>query len=632
MRLGTRLLVWSSGHIVAVAVSLALGLLALSGAVVFRFHQAAWVGAQSEAQRVTLALHHELDRLAALAAEHFNLMAQQLALPDVQAMAPELRHRILFGHGASRLGSVMLINTEGEVIMDSRSMSPRGRRQTFLPMLAYHEAHPGDALQISVPFTAQSDGRLVMAVTRRYDGPHGQFAGIFATILDVGELQHLFEGVRIGEVGSVALIRNDGMLLLRAPYAASSLATNLTQTQTFQMLQSSPNAPFFARASLDQQHRFYVPRQVGALPATILVAVSTADVRAEWLPAATAVMVVSLSLAAALIGLGIFVRRELTQRRATAMLAQAKEGEFRLLADHSDDFVCRLDRNGAFLYASPAARRMIGHGAASLLGRELAQIVDQNDAPDVQAAVSPVLTGQDLATRVEFRVQHADGQTIWLEASIRATRDVATGEIDGLVAIMRDSTARRNREAGLLVAASTDPLTGLLNRTGFNAALAAACVAAAARQESVSVLLLDVDHFKQFNDTYGHPAGDACLAQVASALHGCIRAATDAVARYGGEEFGVVLQGAGPDAAALIAERLRAAVEGMAIPHVGTSHPSGIVTVSVGQATIWPSADADLEGTMAPLIKMADLGLYAAKDSGRNCIRTAGDLARAAVD
>lgn len=158
-----------------------------------------------------------------------------------------------------------------------------------------------------------------------------------------------------------------------------------------------------------------------------------------------------------------------------------------------------------------------------------------------------------------------------------------------------------------------DVLTGLYNRRHFQTYLEQVWQRAQHEQSVVSVIMLDVDHFKRYNDHYGHPMGDQCLARVAHALQDKLRRPGDLVARYGGEEFIAVLPGTDEAAAQAAAERLREAVAHLQIPHAqSTTGPT--VTISVGVATCRARADTRTQD----LIDAADAALYKAKKAGRN--------------
>lgn len=180
---------------------------------------------------------------------------------------------------------------------------------------------------------------------------------------------------------------------------------------------------------------------------------------------------------------------------------------------------------------------------------------------------------------------------------------------------------RLKRQADLLeFTAMVDGLTGIANRRRLDEAIEAECRRAAREESPLSLLMVDIDHFKQYNDRYGHGGGDACLQAVARALSETVSRPGDLVARYGGEEFVLVLPDTDSDAARMIAERLRSNVAGLELSHP-ESGAFPFVTVSVGGAT--SLADSPL--SPAALLAQADRMLYLAKESGRNRICLAGE-------
>jgi diguanylate cyclase (GGDEF)-like protein len=163
--------------------------------------------------------------------------------------------------------------------------------------------------------------------------------------------------------------------------------------------------------------------------------------------------------------------------------------------------------------------------------------------------------------------------------------------------------------------AVTDALTGLSNRRRLEQTLEVETARLARTSDWLSVLMIDIDFFKLFNDTYGHPAGDRCIAMVAAALSRAVRRASDLTARYGGEEFACVLPGSDPEAALMVAKEIHAQVHSLSIPHMGSTI-SSCVTVSIGIASA-----RCLPGMAAELwIGNADHQLYLSKSGGRNRI------------
>jgi len=175
------------------------------------------------------------------------------------------------------------------------------------------------------------------------------------------------------------------------------------------------------------------------------------------------------------------------------------------------------------------------------------------------------------------------------------------------------------REANALLAglAATDPLTGLSNRRDFASRSAEEWARAVRERRWIAALAIDIDHFKPFNDRYGHAAGDVCLRRIAAALELLVRRPGDIVARTGGEEFVVLLPGAQSSDAASIAERMRRAIADLAIPHEGSK--TGAVTLSIGIADARPGREDIVEDLLA----RADAALYEAKQKGRDRIAVA---------
>lgn len=234
---------------------------------------------------------------------------------------------------------------------------------------------------------------------------------------------------------------------------------------------------------------------------------------------------------------------------------------------------------------------------------------------------------------LDLRLAPASGmrQKRWLHVAASLTReDDGAVHWDGFV---NDITARKSAEIALAEArtvleamAGTDPLTGLANRRLFDERLGEEWQRAMRSGAALSLVLLDVDHFKAYNDTQGHPAGDECLRRLASLIVTGVRRPTDLAARLGGEEFALLLPGTREAEALAFAEQLRAMIEGQSDLHAA----GGVVTISAGIATARPGTDLPGTADTADLLTRADAALYRAKAAGRNCVRSA-DAASDAV-
>ena len=166
----------------------------------------------------------------------------------------------------------------------------------------------------------------------------------------------------------------------------------------------------------------------------------------------------------------------------------------------------------------------------------------------------------------------------------------------------------------------SDGLTGLANRRYLDEYLYTEWQRATRDQQPFSLLMMDIDAFKQYNDTYGHLAGDEALRQVAATIRAGATRATDLAARFGGEEFALVLPATSPGGARLIAEKIRLDVERMAIPHCA-SPTTGSLTLSIGVATLVPQRDQPVD----LVVELGDQALYQAKHEGRNRVVGMGE-------
>ncbi|WP_316977409.1 diguanylate cyclase [Shumkonia mesophila] len=187
-----------------------------------------------------------------------------------------------------------------------------------------------------------------------------------------------------------------------------------------------------------------------------------------------------------------------------------------------------------------------------------------------------------------------------------------------LEAIVEERTAAlEDAKTRLEALSNTDGLTGIANRRAFDGMLAQEWKRGQRAGTPLALIMLDVDHFKKFNDRYGHPAGDRCLQALAGALAQAGRRAGELAVRYGGEEFVMLLPNTGGHDALETAHHIQQGVWALALPHADA--PTGIVTVSLGVASLVPSAQLNPED----LVQQADSALYSAKLSGRNCVRSA---------
>lgn len=324
----------------------------------------------------------------------------------------------------------------------------------------------------------------------------------------------------------------------------------------------------------------------------------------------------------AVIGL-VTHNRDVTAKKELETALAESERKATAALTHMADGIVMFDENLQVVFCNEQYRRMFpitadlrvpGTPAAAILHAsiargELVNIPAESANDWVNSAVSRLRR----PGTVQFPL--FDGR--WIESRTNPTPDGTCFVVCSDITNGKQSEqALRDLNVRLAELAETDGLTGLLNRRAFDRFLAHEIEATDGGKGELSLLLIDVDRFKAFNDTYGHTAGDDCLRRIAEALRSVAHRPGDHVARYGGEEMALILPDTPEDGAVALAQKLRQRVRALQVAHAGSE--KSIVTISVGVATFTPPSPG---GDAGRLVQRADEALYAAKASGRDSVR-----------
>jgi diguanylate cyclase (GGDEF)-like protein len=462
-----------------------LTILALSTIRASRDRKSDWLEAQHSLQNVSALLTQSLNRDLEELDTSLKGILRQLGNEEIWRLIPNLRHRILFSQVMTgNIGPVLVMNELGNIIEDEESLIPRSGNFADRDYFQVHKERPDIGLYVSRPFRSRMDGTLQIVLSRRVSRPDGTFAGVVRVSIPLANLAERFKNLDLGEAGSITLLRDDGIVLMRRPYNESEVGLDLGQTPNVQRFRQEGSGSFEGTAAIDGVDRLYSFSRVGELPLLLSVSRSIDDILADWREGVVLQGLMTLILCLAIIMLLVLFERELKRRRLA----------------------------------------------------------------EVQLA--------DLAR--------------------------------------------------------TDELTGLPNRRALHDVYDREWKQAIQADTPLSMLYVDADSFKKYNDRYGHDKGDDLLRMIADTLQSHIRNPRDLAARYGGEEFLILLPETDHADSLVIGETIRQALQGLNVPHEDS--PFGVATISIGAATARPRRGS----SKAALRKAADDALYKAKATGRN--------------
>jgi diguanylate cyclase (GGDEF)-like protein len=405
-------------------------------------------------------------------------VAANMVAPEISQVSRPLRQLILFDHAATakHFGAIQVFDATGKLIADASTLDPLPEDRSGENFFQIHRDQPDAGLFISRPMLHR--GAYAIVLSRRISGEDGSFLGVVAGSIRFSYFHDLFSRLRLDPDDVITVLRHDGTVIMRTPFDLDIIGKNFGNIPGVRRALSESNGWYTGMRTPSHNPRLYVWRD-STKPLVVIVGKPWDNIYRLWRIEATRIGAIMGALAAFVLGVTLFLAREIGRRAA----AEEKLEEL----------------------------------------------------------------------------------------------------------------------------ATTDALTGLRNRRKFDASIESEWRRAMRQKRPLALLMIDADHFKTFNDTFGHQAGDEVLIGIAICISDSVHRASDCAARYGGEEFAVLLPDSSPAQAFVVAETIRLKVEQWC-------GETAITTVSIGVASVIPDAGSE----WTTVVRAADEALYAAKATGRN--------------
>ncbi len=494
------------------------------------------------------------------------------------------------------------------------------------------------SLYFSEVLIGRDSGRAILIVAMPVRDAGGTFRGVVMAPLDLGQLRQIFDAAKLGGRSDLMLRRSDnGHLVLSRSQMPDGANRDLVDSPVQRRIHAGEQAGNIRfRSALDGVERQYAYRRLGDYPFYVAAGIAADDYLAGWRTLVAGVGVFTLLLVLVLSLVMIRLLRAEREEAATGARLAESEARYRLLADNSHDVIWTFDiASRRLTYVSPSVTALRGYTPEEAVGQTLEQWLTADSASrldgEIEQHLKRIVAGDRAAQVVTCELEQLcrDGGSV-------PTEVVASYLFDGdgvprqMLGITRDVSERKRAEQALRESnrqlqlrldeigrlqsalqeqAVRDGLTGLFNRRYLDGILDREVSRARREGSPLALVMLDIDHFKRVNDTYGHQAGDEVLRVLAATLQADIRA-EDTACRYGGEEFLILLPNMPLAAAIERAEGWRRAVEALTVGH---GEFAITFTISLGVA-----AYPEHGKTPDDLTRCADQALYRAKAAGRN--------------
>jgi diguanylate cyclase (GGDEF)-like protein len=625
-----------------------LGLLVAvtTGMLVWQLREQALMASRHELQSLALTLADQAERAfdaVDLLGTTFIEMtrANRIKTPEEfrrLMSSPEVNAQLIeHARTLPQLETIALVDVDGNFINFNHPLPMPVVNVADRPYFKLLKDNPIETSVIPDPFVARQNNMWALVVVHRISSADGRFLGITLGGVVLSYFEKLYKTVSNGEDTAIALTRNDGVLLARYPSVPGTIGKAFTRGGIVASMAASgaSSEVMLVTGQIDGVERLTAGHTLSHFPFVVSVSTTVSSILRPWRKQEAYLIGAAIILELVLVGVGILMQRQLRSQRqlgeARAAMAEAETaqrgaqaeltlGRERQRADEALQiqavrFAAALGNMSEILCLFDAANRLIvgNDRLGAMLGLSAGIIAPGMTIQDISsfAAVDSdpsVIDPQKLLGLI-LRLKEAggpDSQVLDMANGRRIAANFAPMDHDGWLVTLEDMTEQRRSEAKIAHMARHDALTGLPNRVLFHDRLTEA-LTRCLRGERCAVLYLDLDHFKQVNDTLGHPVGDALLQAVTKRLNEQVRD-TDTIARLGGDEFAIVQFISQPSECTALAIRV---IEAVGAPYEFNGSRV-IIGTSIGIAVV-PDDGEDVD----QIIKNADMALYRSKADGR---------------
>lgn len=476
----------------------------------------------------------------------------------------------------------------------------------------YFRAHAqGQRLHINSTVSARDNGRMVLPVTRRINGPEGEFQGVLFASLDMDYFQALHSSLRNGRDLRIGMFRKDGAILSLYPAPPMGIGKTLEAQSTAGAFTSVSSFAPAITTSAEGVRELVAYRALNTFPVVVRVSYNyDAFLSKTVYPMALRNLALFLIFALGTVVAVTVIRRAIAQAVLARGAQRASERLSRAIISHlPNGRVAVFDRDRRYTFAD--GQGFSDHprlNAQNIVGKTMAEIYTADGYEIIKRLADQAFAGEEAEEEIAYEDCFYKVMVVPL--------DDGDGAIDRCMLLTQDITELKQTQQALETLSATDGLLDIANRREFERVLKLEWRRSTREQQPLALLMIDVDSFKLYNDSYGHQQGDVCLKEVARVLEEAVARPGDVVARYGGEEIAVLLPRTDLEGALHVAERIHDLLEQNNIPFPDSTVADRI-TVSIGAAstTIFKGREPN------ELVADADSQVYAAKDAGRNTTR-----------